>query len=859
MSRAYELELERAQEQPMSPTGATPASDTLQSGPSVKQRTGVPARVLFGRIVDAIAYAHVYKVNLENGMGIVLASASLTGSTSIIGAKSVNTYTPGTPVLVWLSPLVPFPFIICAIPDFIFDGTSALSDMWVKGGNVGLRTDAVHQFPFSLNKGGGIADMSSGRPFDSLPIGEWGAMAETGLACLLDPFQGSFRVDEETGLFIFYHDQLTRLAGHNLQIWSAGFQRNDEDDENEWDSVEGWSPYLWEQRGALIFGTSVTKTYSPSDTQVNQPWYAGTEPISDTLIPFHRRTKLRGYLGQGGADLVAVPPEGGSLFDMAMQQQIPGVYEFGVALDGQVGIRSAKGIVISKRPLAPLPMMQKTADDPDGDTSANYKANGVYGNGPDHKVGDIFVPSPNDHQIRAAAAIDAYDYLFNWKTFRHTFNYHTLDWYIPQETAMPNAGSMASGIPSYGNLAGQQYLQTPPSFPMQVDSRYGNVLYFPNNAYIALLEDGGILFVDGWGSEFLMSAGSIRLSAAGDIWELAGRNINHWAGWDLIGRGNNEVNLSANWGHLRVSAGASVLGLAGNRGCGGFLWESRATQTVEVYDANNPIVTGFVVRCKHSPIALMAKDILVSTLALGTNDANSHIVLEAGVAKIIEHANVIEERADLTVMHVLGGSTVNEFWATENNFGAAVSVDGKLDVNGCVLATTTITAGTLMSATNYMQNDAGVTAAVATMVSQVSGRAATASAYAASSEDDRKELVNNTDVETVEFEWRDKQDYKTEQLAVFEPRWQQIARLTGQSLHKWTEFPSTDDVGNITYPHPGKGEWLEGNAYNMEDLNLHNQTTDLAEDRGGAYESPQLQSPTQSNLDGTWVIIMNPC
>jgi len=58
-------------------------------------------------------------------------------------------------------------------------------------------------------------------------------VAETGLMLHMDPWWAHLRVDEETGLYLFYHDQLTRLAGHNMQIRSMLGEREELDDQNE--------------------------------------------------------------------------------------------------------------------------------------------------------------------------------------------------------------------------------------------------------------------------------------------------------------------------------------------------------------------------------------------------------------------------------------------------------------------------------------------------------------------------------------------------------------------------------------------------------------------------------------------------
>jgi hypothetical protein len=67
------------------------------------------------------------------------------------------------------------------------------------------------------------------------------------------------RVDEECGVWHFYTDSLTRVAGHNFQLWTSGSEREDVDDEGEVYTVQGYTPYFWEALGAFDIDTSVCR------------------------------------------------------------------------------------------------------------------------------------------------------------------------------------------------------------------------------------------------------------------------------------------------------------------------------------------------------------------------------------------------------------------------------------------------------------------------------------------------------------------------------------------------------------------------------------------------------------------------
>jgi hypothetical protein len=449
--------------------------------------------------------------------------------------------------------------------------------------------------------------------------------------------------------------------------------------------------------------------------------------------------------------------------------------------------------------------------------------------------------------------MDMYDFVYNWQAWRHSFHYHAMDWYIPEESAMPMAAAITAAIPTYGSLASSQFLPTPTAFTMKVDERYGNVVYFPNNSFIALLEDGGLMFVDGWGSEFLMSAGSIRRSCAGDIWDVPGKNLNVWAGLDIVNRANGSVDVSANLGNIRVKAQGNVTMLAGNGGCGGFLFESRAIHAGYEYDAHNPAVSGFVVRCKTSPIVLMGQDMLLTTRYPAQGN---HIVIDSGTAKTIVSGTHVEVQAASSFLAITGG-VVHEFWSSEVNFGADTSVTGKLVVTNCGMFGVSVAAP--QTATILCNYPSGVSTTVNTAVTDVNSRNSTMTSYATSAANDVEDLVTRAPaIETVQFVFRDATDYNTVGLSFYEPRWHQIARLSGESMATWTESACTDASASTTYPHPGEAAWISGTAYAQQPLALHDQLTDLAINRGSAYEEAAYTVPNFVDLDGNLPVILNP-
>jgi hypothetical protein len=685
------------------PTGQanlTATSDPYSANTSHKIALSREPHIVFGRVIEGIAYAKAYRVQLDRGAGVIICHDMASTSLGVWGARQLNTYVSGTGVWVLLPPHASHGMILGSAPDWMISADQALSDFIVQGSRVGLVTDVVHKFPFSLNSGGGIADWSSGRPFDSIQSGEWGATTDTGLMIMLDPFMMQFRVDEETGIFGFYDDQLLRVAGHNLEIRSSGYERTDDDDQDEYDSEEGWCPgYVWESLGSFKPGNEVYRELGPEDVQLLRPWYSRYEPFVDEQQPIKRTRLFHGYLGQSHKKTLFTipvtlpsvkpppPPPSGSddpalpgpqnLETYPNKTLYPGLAEENWSLDGSLGIRSAKSIILSKRILIPEPKRIAHAEDSKADNANNYKFNGNEGNGVAHKIGDIADgsvtgedPGDDKGEIRCAAFLDYYAHCFNWKGL-HPFHYHKLDWYMPNESEYSFAGSMSGGNPTFETLKGldEMTIQAPSPVKLYVDHRYGFVNYYPNNSQLALLESGEVILGDGYGSELRMVGGYIFMTAPGGIYMLPGQDFDVWAGRNATIRGYDSCEIVANRNSVFIKGDDKVMIMGGNNKCGGVLIESRSPgidfeaatyvqdpgldpNATEPNDVANEIIGGIILRAPRSAVFAYAKVIDLTT---------SHDGIGGGIVLNANKSGVIIEQAASCIRHIKTDA-VDYFW-----------------------------------------------------------------------------------------------------------------------------------------------------------------------------------------------------
>jgi hypothetical protein len=686
------------------PTGISnlvSTADPYSSNTAHKIALSREPNLVLGRIIEGIGYIKAYKVQLDRGGSVIICKDLTHTSLSVWGARQLNTYISGTLVWVLLAPHANHGVILGAVPDWMICANQAISDFVSQGSRIGLQVDQVHKYPFELNNAGGLVDWSAGRPSDSIHSGEWGAVTDTGLMFFMDPFMAMVRVDEETGAFFFYDDQLARFCGHNLEIRSSGYERTDDDDEWEYSVEEGYVPgYVWEGRGAFKPYDITWRELFPLDVQQYRQWYSRFEPFVDEQQPIRRTRIWHGYLGQSEKKTLFIPPNPlpsvspsppppvppdppdqppQSLETYPHKTKYPGVAEENWELDGSIGIRSAKSIIISKRMLIPQPKRIAHPEDVNADTTSNYKFDGIFGSGPDHKIGDIDDPSSDadpmpgsdKNELRCAAFMDYYAHFFNWKGL-HPFHYHQRDWFMPQESDYDFASKMQSGNPQFDLLrvagpTNEMTLQAPDAIPMYVDHRYGFVNYYPNNSHFALLESGEVLIGDGYGSELRMVGGYIFMTAPGGIYVLPGQDFEVWAGRNATMRAIDCCEIAAAHHDVRIKAQEKVLILGGNNVCGGVLIESRSPglqfesltdlhfpfqYAEEPNDVADEIVGGIVLRAPRAAICQYANIINMTTSHDGANGA---IVMNAN------KRGVILELSDCHVSHFKTGRT-DYFW-----------------------------------------------------------------------------------------------------------------------------------------------------------------------------------------------------
>jgi hypothetical protein len=832
-----------------------------------------------GRVVDVIAYAQCYRVLLERNGGVRLCMAMTAGGVLPVGPCAINAIGPGAEVYVLLPATGGYGVILGGIPSAMTDPSLVLPDFVHQASRCGLRVDKTHSAAFACSDNGGIADWSSGRPYDGMSLGEWGAIAETGLRVFLDPFMAQLAVDEGTGVFAFYHDQLLRLAGYNTQAFSGGHESEVGVDQFEVHHYDGFTPYPWEQSGALIPGRDPYRDVVPQDVQFDQAHYAAWEPQQDDQMPFHRSLQFRGYLGQGGKRMVQAPPEDGDINTYSGDADYAALFEENLGLDGRYSLRSAKAIHIVKWAAISPVKRARRIEDAAGDNETNYQFAGYIGEGQAHKVaGAIEADDANPHLQQAAGVLDVHAWVFNWLG-AHPFYYHQNDWTIPDESAT-FAGRVTAPI-SFGDLAGSFYLPRPDAVSRQVDHRYGGVDYFPNHSYIGMHDDGGVVIGDGYGAEIRMCGGHIFVTAPGDVWAKPGRNFNVLAGHDACLRAYNSLDLSATNKDLRLKAERNLHLLGGNSGqAGGVLVECKAPSRYAYADVVGEDVTmgGFQVKVAQGDVTLWASNIYLRT---GGGDVTPGVITldaAAGRQAITLQASTIVNFVSESILDNFGSDgniAAAHVWGPNGNiiaspcyvqgsctFQASILVSGGVSAVGGYFGSDQaqanegkvgqITGNGLILAAQALAKDQGDAASAASDAGvfwqQLFGEYLYAAAQAG----------NDDTIAAVHFTFRNPAQYRTGDFQLYEDRWQQLARLGGQGLTAWKENPVTGATAEDTMPYPGLAPWDQDETYNQMDLALYDIAQGFSQprkDAQAAYEGPKFAAPQPQAPSKGYLII----
>lgn len=826
-----------------------------------------PSQILHGTIVYAYPYCNWYRVQMD-GPGQVLPCVMASQTTHTpMGPRVTNGVGPYNRCTVIQPPGWLHGIIQSIHPPRQFDPNAARPDYHLQGSGIGAQREDIYTSPMkSLLARHGVKSFGSNRPLDGTSL-DWGVICETGSGIHLDPFWAYMRISELCGIWLHYHDDYMRFAGWNLDLQTAAHLLSARLDEGENRLIESHYAYPWEALGLYSPGAGASAKFSAADVQfkINK----GTTDLpdgSEDIQPIARYQEFGGYLGQGRQRLVMVPTKQSGIRhygDDPTQAPDLGVFQEFIGLDGTYGLRSAKQLFFAKYCLIPvakeirLPEDQKTGDDARKD---NYKFSGTFGSAAAHKVGDVAPGNGPEPALAGCSAIlDLLAYAFNWQAV-HPFHYHSQDYGVPQESDFPSSGpSQVQDFLNFGQLNGQMYMDDPTPKTVTVDSRYKDVKYFSRLSYMAHLPDGSVVHGDGYGAEIILSKGTVRIAAPGDIVMTPGRNFTVMAGCDINLRAHNSFDASAGTKDLRLKAEKNLQVLSHT---GGVLIESQASGNNNNYKGKvgeDVTSSGVVFKAAQSNVCTYAGGIYLRT---GGPDLQAGpIVLDAdkGDTQVVLKGNVVAycpETFDIAIGPDRSDSTVRAVHTFDQS---GVLLDGQLLVNGpSFLLGDVLQNGVMENRDGYFAvdgpeqvlavNDGPFTRAVSTIQDGVK----TEITAAETAHNDLftlgfyqpQALGDDILIQATAFSFRDDGDgvqYHAQNYVLYESRWQQMVRLGQASGGSTWDEPAVAYQGFQQLPYPGYFNWnINPTLQQLTALNMFDVTAGTAEDRPGPYETPKL-------------------
>lgn len=857
------------------------------------------------RLVNGIIKAYFSRLGLYlvslNGQIASCYAMTYSGGQGL-GVYARGSYSPGDSVFCIFNPRVSEGYIIGAVPNdfdehditYSTSGESTLGLNTVEGSaRSGMALGPVsgcvkYDASVSASNHCGMNDLQPG--------GAFSVSSETGIRLFADPYSIGMQADDATGVWVFSDDSYTRLAGVNYQQVTGGKVEEDYNDSGEMTETVGHSMFSWELLGKTEKPESDKDLIEFDDTQLNGKPVGTSYKIDDNAKPFHRVVEYGGYLGHGYQRVVNAPPNEAPesyVYGKENRDQycLSRVSQFA---DGEVSIESAKSIILSKKCFIPSIQTMEVIDNFDGGAGDSSKeSGGEY----DFSHEDVKVKSspkfnkggtPCELLQELAALMDYQNHLFNYKLV-YPFVYHKKDYYVSDEadTALPTPKYMSW----FSTLRNRQFVEMPEKHELDIHDKLKST-YYASESGLALLPAGGVSLYGGYGEEIRMGSGTSTISAPGDIWIKAGRNIHLWAGNDIIMRAKNCIDESATDGSVRIKAEKHLEMLGGNSESeGGVLIESKSSGDFDFSDGGDKVkVGGLIVRASNGTAVFEGKDTYICS---GINSGAGTLTIDAGQPSgqlnlcggfidnyLSQSYSIAKGTFDSSetgqinsVVYISPGSspespgTINMALNVLNS-GGAVITDNVMCGGSLIVRNTcsTLRDSESMVMPVSKSNKDKIEQLLERPKDDIKQRVETAQAqYEALSDSlyaDNK-AASAFNLQDAGFSYRTENEYGAYDFKLYADRWQNIAYvLEPDTVQTWeeTEVNTSNNLGH--YPYPGDKFYVssEETCLVYQPATLYNKESNTCEKRingddiSEKYSDPKYAEPELKSLNEYMII-----
>lgn len=633
-------------------------------------------RLFVSEVVDSFAWMGTVIVAAPMDgpiQGVVLQESSGPTGPRRIGAA----YPPHTKVVCYRPDGAPYCYVLGAVPNWVTSSRlNFIPDWIVMGSASGVGFDRVHRLLMERPQGAsGLINFSAGRPCDELP-GDYGYINELGVGFGIGRAAAWLRASHFCGIEAHWFDNLLRLMGAGLEIMTAASELYACDDEGEFHHVERWSPYPWETRGVLRPEDDCTRDGAGRFDSLE----AAREPVVADQAGVFRVSRFKGYLGDLERTIVALPLES-ALSELperlSSTTALPGVLDIHHGADGHYQLSTAKGFMFEKNVAIPVPKQIAAPDDAQGDTSANYKPAGYFGEGDEHARNE---PALENDQPGLRALLSRELGALQRFQSRLAFLRHKKDWSVPdEEKSLPplDMQTAAYRTPDNSQPTGDTFwMPLPASVAVRVDHR-GTTRYFVGKACFGIKDDGSILFEDAYGSQIRMEGGNIFIAPRYDVIMQPGRNFHAWAPNDAVIKAGHAVDVSASNGDIRLKAHGNLMAVSTTKGV---LIESTADGLEMDWSGVGEDVDsrGVVIKAAKSGVLAMGKDVYVRAGVRDEHRTTGELHLDAGEGDggVFVHGNaLIRARSSFEV--VVGSTGESDTAASMDLRPSAFVLGGK--------------------------------------------------------------------------------------------------------------------------------------------------------------------------------------
>jgi len=476
--------------------------------------------------------------NTAKNLKCLMASQMYAG---IFGCRSMGLPSIGTNVIVYIVNDGSFGYIIGAVPPLDDDSINRPVTLAVANGGVNVYSDteawsaATFGATDAPEAGGGITA-------DVLP-GEYGISNEFSVMIAWLRLMAIFKAGDLAKIEAFAIDNLLRITGHNLDVFTASGQRHDSGYYGRVSLEEYFAFNLKESLGYTEMGKKADKPSlrkTPKQT-------SSLEIEKENKRGLWRISRFTGWVGEIFSEFVARPSQDGADgFD-------GGVLHRDYSKFGRHYTRSLSGGGIHKVDVISVPSKQNNPGDPGCDE--------VKDDEPEPLKPFKLIKKAGDESMEATLKVaDFFAYQFGKEASNNISNLKK-DFKLKDEAEIKQLG----GDQKPPGIGGNDFFR---DFPTQVSISTGGenlisekeeVPVTPGRAWIDVLPDGSISLKDIWGSTIEMRGGKIIISASKGIDLVSGTNIVALAGDDFIARAKNSIDITSTKKQVRIKAEKDIL------------------------------------------------------------------------------------------------------------------------------------------------------------------------------------------------------------------------------------------------------------------------------------------------------------